>query len=179
MHASVVVNLMPYVTDPSPANRTSLFRSVTSCRKLWEKKDKNRVCELDVQRRTFEPVLVVGEKRIGDPNFLRKIPRQRNHVLGVFFVFARAHVLILVHVLQHQRVRVESKPLVSPVLVEIHCYRVILESVKKVSPTELGAKFTHTMFTSEIESKLAEMTSNFNLMFDFWQLPSMTPLTYG
>lgn len=34
MQASVVVKRIPYVTEPSPANRTSLFRSVTSCRKL-------------------------------------------------------------------------------------------------------------------------------------------------
>lgn len=145
MHASVVVNLMPYVTDPSPANRTSLFRSVTSCRKLSEKKNKNRVCELlDVQRRTFEPVLVVGEKRIGDPNFLRKVPRQRNHVLGVFFVVARAHVLLLFHVFQHQRVRVESKPFVPPVLVEIHCYRVILESFEVGSVKQNFPQSSHT-----------------------------------
>ena len=34
MHAKVVVNLMPYVMAPSPCNRTILFCSVTSCRKL-------------------------------------------------------------------------------------------------------------------------------------------------
>lgn len=34
MQANVVVNLMPYVTEPSPDNLTSLLRSVTSCRKL-------------------------------------------------------------------------------------------------------------------------------------------------
>jgi hypothetical protein len=34
MHASVVVNRIPYVMLPSPLSLTSLFRSVTSWRKL-------------------------------------------------------------------------------------------------------------------------------------------------
>lgn len=38
MHARVVVNRIPYVMTPSPDNRTNLFRSVTSCKKLWAEK---------------------------------------------------------------------------------------------------------------------------------------------
>lgn len=34
MHANVVVKRMPYVIVPSPAKRTNLFGSVTSCKKL-------------------------------------------------------------------------------------------------------------------------------------------------
>uniref|UniRef100_A0A1A9VSX0 Uncharacterized protein n=1 Tax=Glossina austeni TaxID=7395 RepID=A0A1A9VSX0_GLOAU len=36
MQAKVVVKRIPYVTEPSPPNRTNLLRSVTSCRKLFE-----------------------------------------------------------------------------------------------------------------------------------------------
>lgn len=38
MHARVVVNRIPYVIAPSPDKRTNLFRSVTSCKKLNERK---------------------------------------------------------------------------------------------------------------------------------------------
>lgn len=39
MQANVVVKRMPYVIVPSPAKRTNLFRSVTSCKKLQEKSE--------------------------------------------------------------------------------------------------------------------------------------------
>ena len=78
MHANVVVKRIPYVMAPSPLSRTSLFLSVTSCRKL-----RKSFSHHDNAPHLAEPVFVVGEERVWHPDFLGEVAREGEDLLLV------------------------------------------------------------------------------------------------